>query len=195
MSGAERLVFDLLDVSWWDETHRQCVIGSKAAVSGKKKTIQLPRKKDGALALPSDKEEGVCNEAHRVLNVKFAQEVRLSLGCAMHKDDNDNKAAAVHEPFDHSGKKVLSVEDWNKKVDEACQVVNDCTEAAALAKGWIVNNREEDVHCSDDPCNALANLGRVTERKLSEWGINNVSEFCARCQDECELERLTDSKE
>lgn len=65
----QELVFGLLDVSWWDETRRQCVIGSK------KKTIQFPRKKDGTLALPSDKDEGVYNEAHRVLNVKFAQEV------------------------------------------------------------------------------------------------------------------------
>lgn len=113
----------------------------------------------------------------------------------MNKDDKNREAAAVHEPFDYSGKKVLSIKDWNKKVDDVCQVVNGHTEATALAKGWIINNREEDAHYSDDPCSALANLGGVTQGKLSDWAIDNVSEFYTRCQEKAELERLSDSKE
>ena len=105
-------------VSNWDETHKKCVIGRMNKLS-----VKFRRDKNGKL----DENGEFSQDDHFRLNVKYEKEVRLSLGCAIRDKRQDDDPEDVQilkcgrevvgvalEPFNYSGKKIVSIKEFNK---------------------------------------------------------------------------------
>lgn len=85
-------MLELDRIAFWDETHKQCEIGGNQGNSPYQ--VTFPRDENGVLD-PSGK---VQVEKRSRLNVKYAQEIRLALGCAKTIDEKENKTGVVLTP-------------------------------------------------------------------------------------------------
>lgn len=83
-------------------------------------------------------------------------------------------------PFVYSGKTLLSISDWDKKVDE------EIARVKKLKKGghWIVQpaGAKESLYLDDNTI-ALKGCGKVTAKKLEEIGVSNIGELIKTTSD------------
>ena len=99
----------LQQVVFWDETHKKIRIGKGS--KSVKSEVRFPRDKEGKV----DIQNGTYAERSTYLQVKYPEEVRLSLGVAQVKSGNKivGKRAA---PYDYSGRVLLSITDYELQI-------------------------------------------------------------------------------
>jgi predicted flap endonuclease-1-like 5' DNA nuclease len=163
---------DLQYVSWCDKMHRQCVIGCQSAMAGRDHTLQFRRDANGKLD-----PNGTFADPDQQLNVKYSQEVRLGLNCAMFKDVNGVEHGVNLEPFDYSGRVIFSYKQWQEKADKEIQHVKSMNDTTATTHGWLDDNREYGVYYMNDPLSMLDGVGPSIEQKFLNHGVTNLGEF------------------
>jgi hypothetical protein len=103
-------------IGWWDETQRKCVIGGMAKNStgdDVRNCVKFPRDINGNIDLVN----GTYSEEHNSeLKVKFEQEIRLCLGCAVVEKGNEVRGVRLLS-FDYSGKTILTIKGWNARAN------------------------------------------------------------------------------
>ena len=77
------------------------------------------------------------------LNVKYEKEVRLGLAVAMYIDDDRKEVGVNLPPFDYSGRKILSIKDWDEVVAKQIDHVQSLSDATARRDGWIQSTRDD----------------------------------------------------
>ena len=102
------------------------------------------------------------------MNVKYPDEVRLCLGVGLVRNPDYVETGVALEPFVYSGKTILSVKDYNAKIDLEIERVRKLT--GGKQAGWIVTMREAGVLYRNDPLTAINGLGPKTVAKLRERG-------------------------
>jgi len=159
-------------IAWWDETHRKCTIGSATAQAGRKLQFKFKRNEFGQI----DLKNGTFSDDDKVeLKVKFPQEVRLCLGVASNPDVDGNDQGIMLKPFDYSGKVVLTIKDYNAKMDAEMGRIRKLT--GGKGAGWIVSERDEDELYCDDPLSAIGGIGIKTLEKLAEFDVKTIADF------------------
>ena len=106
--------FSLEQVSFWDETHPSCRIGGRAP--GPQSNIQRQFLRDintGKLVV--DKIKGINGNyetPQRWGKVKYAKEIRLSLGCYLHRDVDGVLHGRRLPTYDYTNKWVVTITDY-----------------------------------------------------------------------------------
>lgn len=168
----EPYMLNLHEIAWWDETHRKCTIGSETCQAGRQLQLKFMRNEFGQV----DLENGTYSDDDKVMmNVKFPEEVRMCLGVATVIDHNGNEVGVMLEPFDYSGKIVLTIKDYNHKID--CEIDRIRKLKGGKQAGWIVTMREEGRLYSNDPLTALNGVGPATIKKFAEFDIKEVEDL------------------
>ena len=154
--------------SWWDETHRKCVIGGGMNGGDATHYVRLPRNKNGKI----DIENGTYDDADVcILKVKFDKEVRLCLGCAMIENDEGKQEGLRAAPYDYSGQTILSIVDYGRRQKAEIDRVR------ALDSGgsnWVIDSRQQGAVYEGDSVRAINKIGIRTVEKLKEHGIETV---------------------
>ena len=98
-------------IAWWDEHHRKIRLGFAS-----KFECRLRFDAEGKLA-----EQDELEEEHPVTTTKFPGEARGAFGCCVVKDDGGHLKGVTMEPFDYTGKQVLSPAAFQEKLDAEFQ--------------------------------------------------------------------------
>ena len=134
---------ELSQVVWWDETHRKCTIGG---FSGSR-TISYKFRRDENGKLDAAGE--FSTKEVSVLNCKYEKEGCFGLGCAVVcPRDTGVEVGRVCRPFDYSGKTILSIDDYDKQVQEEFRQVCQLSDKT---KTWITKNRDPQDLFFNDP--------------------------------------------
>jgi hypothetical protein len=120
------------------------------------------------------------------LKVKYVNEARLCLGVAtipaIPTDDNTtsnelettkSKVGVRLKPFVYSGKVILSIKDWNKKVAHEIHRVKNLERNPF----WVVSNRPSHSLYLNDNVKHIKDIGKSTMEKLKLADINTVEEL------------------
>ena len=160
---------ELSQVVWWDETHRKCTIGG---FSGSRTiSYKFRRDENGKL----DDAGEFSQKEVSVLNCKYEKEGRFGLGCAVVcPRDTGVEVGRVCRPFDYSGKTILSIDDYDKQIEQEFRRVRQLSDNT---KTWITKNRNPQDLYLDDPLSLLGKVGKKTQTKLEDAGIKCVGDL------------------
>ena len=154
-------------IAFWDETHKKVKPGNTAAYD-QDEVLTFPRDANGKV----DVENGTYQEVQLAkLQCKYTDEVRLCIGVSA--TQNEGKVLGT---FVYTNKTLLTISDWNKKIDEACRTVKALPDAKA--KQWV----EEDSITKgklywDDSVRMLDKVGEVAEKKFHDAKIKTIKEL------------------
>jgi hypothetical protein len=162
-------------IAFWDETHKKVRIG-KVGANGVKFQVRFKRTPEGKV----DPENGTCLAKEGTqLNMKYSEEVRLCLGVAKVKQPDGTDLGVRLPLFDYSGKVILTIKDFDKKLVEEQQRVKNLIGCAP----WVVNNRGVGDFWEGESLVALKGIGTKTAEKLAEKGIGNIGDL-KHCSDQ-----------
>ena len=172
-SKMEKLEDD--QVGWFDECHKKCHIGHKITEGKNDEFLVFPRDENGKLDLENGTHSS--EKKHR-MKVKCDQEARFCFGAAMvTKSDNNpsNEKCGVRcEPFDHSGKLLLSIKDYKARQKAEMRRVNSLSDKKGK---WVVDPRPPDTTCQNDELTVPKGCGKKTVAKLKDHGIEVVGDL------------------
>ena len=175
-------------VASWDETHRRCVVSDGKSVS-KKSILRFRRDANGKL----DDVNGTFSKNEITeMNCKYTDEVRLCLGCAVVTLANEKGEALFTEegepiregrranPFDYSGKTVVTIKDFGKKMKKQIEHVKSLKNAG----GWVRKNGHHGDIYQSDQVTKLKGLGDQSTKKLAVLDIKTVAGISAMSEDD-----------
>ena len=159
-------------LAFWDETHKKVRVG-KVGANGVKYQVRFKRTPQGKV----DSNNGTCLAIEGTqLNMKYSEEVRLCLGVAKIKAPDGTERGIRLPLFDYSGKVVLTIKDFDKKLREEQDRVRKL-----VGNGpWVINNRLPDQLWEVEPLSILSGIGPKTSENLREKGICNIGDL-KRC--------------
>jgi len=148
----------------------------------KKVHIKFPRDLDGHV----DPVNGnYSKERPSTLNVKYEKEIRMSLGCLVREaNPADNPADIVNyngrqlvgvrlEPFDYSGKVIVTIKDYQKHMDAEISRVKKLTKRSE----WKYDPRPANAIFMDDSMDVINGIGAKTVEKLKGINILTVGQM------------------
>ena len=109
---------ELSQVVWWDETHKKCNIGLQSQTNCTT-YHKFPRGSNGEINLVNGK---YSEDNLMYLKVKYDDEVRFALGCAIVNSNGVNVGQCC-TPIVYLGKTIVSIKDRNKKTEQEIQCV------------------------------------------------------------------------
>ena len=165
---------DLDQVVWWDETHRKCLIGG--LTTSRNFSMKFRRDENGKL---NHKIGEYSKKKIQILNCKYEKECRFGLGCAMVTPKTfDGEYLPPKgrrcEPYDYSGKLLLSLTDYENKMSAEFRRVKSLSNRVGY---WVQGTREEDKLYLDDLLSKLKKVGKVTSKKMSDNGFICVADM------------------
>jgi hypothetical protein len=110
------------------------------------------------------------------LQVKYPKEVRLLLGVACVKESNGEERGIRMDLLDYTEKKVISLKDTKKIIDEEIKRVRTMPKKT---KGWFVDSREDGMLHADDPVSRVKGIGKKVEELLRGNGIKTIANLLA----------------
>ena len=173
-------------VVWWDEVHEKCNIG---ALVTKTKAYRLAFRvnKQGQFD-PKGKYD---RTPKTKLNVKFDGETRMGLGCAAVEYENGTVEAKVCTIFNYSEKTIVSIKDWNDKLQLEFNRVRKLT-----GGGWVIDNRPIGAIYRNDAVSKLKGLGTAKQQLLNQHGIQTMSDIANLSEEKMsELQRVKNGKQ
>ena len=162
-------------VVWWDETHRKCLIGG--LTTNRNFTIKFKRDNEGKLDMRNGH---FCDKKVQILNCKYEKECRLGLGCAMVTPRGPIEGSFLPIigkrclPFDYSEKVLLSVSDYEKKMEAEFRRIKSLS---AKTGYWIESTREEGKLYCDDKVTVLKKVGKKVGQKLENAQFTVLSDL------------------
>ena len=183
-------------VASWDEVHRKCQagtdsVGSLIVTANRKNLSCFPRDKDGRVDLKNGK---YSEKEISVLRTKYTEEIRLCLGVAvvtpLNADGTPGEICPKRlPPFVYSGKLLLTINDYQRKVNEEIVRIKGLKNPAA--GGWLVPapGTENKIYF-DDPVSKLEGCGKVMEKHLNAGGITCVGDLLSVAEDD-EIDKVT----
>jgi hypothetical protein len=105
-------------IGFWDETHKKVKPG-KTAAFGQHAVLTFPRDANGKVDLKNGKYQDV---QLAKLQCKYTDEVRLCIGVSATKSEGK-----ILDTYVYTNKTLLTVDDWDKKVREACTIIKALT--------------------------------------------------------------------
>ena len=162
---------DLRGVTFWDKVHKQVRGGNKVGCAGCRKERRFKRDPVTGKLDPNGEHADPTME----LKMKCTEEARFSFGVAMKVDDEGNEFGHRLEPFNCSGKKLVTQKDcmkaFNKELQRPKELTKDCCP-------WhVANPREASAVCAADPVTVLKGIGAAGADVLESLGINTAMEF------------------
>ena len=153
-------------IVFWDETHTKCIIGDAA---GRDFVYVFPRDANGEL----DANGTYSETSFQRLNVKYDNEVRLSLGCAaVLPNDQEELVGKRCLPFHYTGKRLLGIPEYRKRV------LDEIQRAKGLEKGDFVPNKQVDENFyPENLVTRLNGIGDAKQRDLAKIGIYTLQDF------------------
>jgi hypothetical protein len=154
-------------IAFWDETHKKVRVGQVGA-NGMKYQVRFRRDDDGKV----NADNGSCiAEEGSQLKMKYAEEVRLCLGVVKVKLDDGTEEGKRLPVFDYSGKVILTIKDYERKVAEEIQRVSNLQ---GNGGGWIECNREKGKFWESENLTAVKGIGKKTADNLARKGILSI---------------------
>jgi hypothetical protein len=167
-------------IAFWDETHKKVRVGQVGA-NGMKYQVRFRRDEGGKV----NADNGSCiAEEGTQLKMKYAKEVRLCLGVAKIKLDNGTEEGKRLPLFDYSGKVILTIKDYEKKITEELHRVRNLQ---GNGGGWIDCHREKGLFWESEVLSTVKGIGIRTSENLAKKGI--LSSGALR---ECNNQQLAD---
>ena len=162
---------ELQQIVWWDETHQKCVIGNQLLV-GQDGYFKFPRSENGEIDIENGqyKTEGIA-----YLSVKYDNEIRLALGCAMVLDQSGVNVGQRCKPLVYSNKVLVSINEYEDKIKYEIQRVRQLTGERPIQ--WVTNPRLLDTLYSNDDVQKLKGCGKKTREQLVGKGIATVGDL------------------
>ena len=140
-------------------------------------TIKFKRDNEGKLDMRNG---NFCNKKVQILNCKYEKECRLGLGCAMVTPRGPIEGSFLPIigkrclPFDYSEKVLLSVSDYEKKMEAEFRRVKSLS---AKTGYWIESTREEGKLYCDDKVTVLKKAGKKVGQKLENAQFTVLSDL------------------
>jgi hypothetical protein len=163
---------NLCAIAWWDETHKDCFIGSFR--EGQSSGVQFACNDAG-----SYDPNGNFRDGKEALQVKYSKEVRLSLRIAVAKNALGEEEGRRISPFNYTECNIVTIKDEQELIDQEIARVRRLN--PETAKQWLANpdaTAVEVLYFEDE----LAKVPGVAERKanlLKDQSINNIGKLRA----------------
>jgi hypothetical protein len=159
---------EVTQVAWFDECHKKCIIGG-VANDRSNVVLRFPRDENGKLCVGSG---SYSNEDVIRMKVKYAKEGRFCFSCAIVEREGE-QVGVRGDTFDYSGKTLLSISEYNKRINVEITRVKGLTRGGA----WINDPRQEGSLYRNDPPTRLKGCGPATAKKLIDFGINTIGDL------------------
>lgn len=157
----------LQQVVFWEETHKKVHIGKGRKMI--KVETRFPQNNNGKL----DLENGTYQDKSTYLQVKYSEEVRLSLEVAqVYEGEEIVGRRAV--PFDYSNQVLLSIPDYEHQISQEISRVKGLTGKRAP---WYVNNRDTNDVWESENVSLLKGVGKKCEAVLKMHHIETIFEL------------------
>ena len=161
----------LHQIAFWDKMHKKVRKGQVAA-NGTNYQVRFKRDETGKVNATGG--EYIANKGTQ-LNMKYAEEVRLCLGVAKCKLEDGTVVGKRLPLFDYSGKVILTIKDYNKKVMEELARVRGLKGKG----GWVTLNRIDGQMWDTEELSLVKGIGPKLEAKFAEKGIDTIGDL--RC--------------
>ena len=167
----ERLTaIDIRRVGWFDEVHMEPVIAS-GGVKAKGRAKQVRYRRDPVTGRPTGSDSGVLAPRKYRMKVKYSEQCRLMLGVALNASSTFKKPGVTLQPFDYTGKWVLSM--------SAFEAARDKCRSHVQGKGsvsrWVTGRRGKEVYM-EDLVDFLPLQSKAADQ-LRAFGIKTVAQF------------------
>ena len=169
-------------IGFWDEMHKKCFIGQYR--EGQKVKVEFPRNEAGGFDPNGTYSD---DDAATNLQVKYEQEGRLCLGCAV-KEVNGKREGVRLLPWDYSASKIITIKEANKLV------AAEISRVKALdrnTKEWTSDPQASArVYWNDMLVRIFSQIKQLSKAKaelLASKGINTVRDLhdlCSQPQNE-----------
>ena len=174
-------------VSYWDEMHRKCQIGSRGSREGQNVYVCFPKDEDGKLDVQKGKHD--CDDKQRtkrIVNVKYEKEVRLCLGVIKLKDEENNESVGTRLPaYSYTSKTVITFNDRDKYRKIQINLVR----ASGGIDKWVDDQRAAGgTVYQNDPIVKLKGIGDTHNGRLTALGITLVGQL--RDLDDLQMDTL-----
>jgi hypothetical protein len=155
-------------VCFWDETHKKVRFGGAESIGAcKRRCIRFYRDEKGMVV---DEDKGELKPQASELMVKYPGEARFCLGVT--KKGQEGKRC---EPWIYSECRLLSVVDYEKKVNEEVQRVKK----EGRASEWVVGGRAEgDIYAGDCP-SVLKGCSKAKAKVLAGLHVETVAQMAS----------------
>ena len=77
--------------------------------------------------------------------------------------------------FNYTGKEVLAIKKYEKKIEEEIQRVKNLTYGKTA--GWVVSSRDNDALFHDDCVSVMKGVGAKMKEKLENAGVHKIKDF------------------
>lgn len=151
-------------VVFWDETHKKVHIGKGS--SRNQDEIRFPRDNNGKL----DLKNGTYKKESEYLQVKYPEEVRLSLGVAQVELLDGFIQGKRAKPFVYSAKVLMSIDDFQSEIEKEIKRVRNLQGAGAP---WYQNKRNGRIWESESLA-LLNGCGGKTRELLEKKNITSI---------------------
>ena len=174
--------FDIDQIVWWDETHRKCLIGGIS--SSRDFCLQFKRDENGKLDFQNGE---YSNKEIKKLNVKYEDEGRFGLGCALVTpiDEAGNEVPQVGKRcqlFDYSGKLLISPDDFDLKIQQEFRRVKSLSSNNNYY--WIESTVPKKTILCSSPVISLPSIGKKAVKILEEQNISKVGDLKQKTDEE-----------
>jgi hypothetical protein len=163
------IMFDLKRTLWFDEHHREAVIGTDG-IKSETQTL-FPRDEHGDI----DLEHGEYKEAKQKLKMKYNDEARFCFGCCW-----DGTKGILCKEFVYTGQMIVVESQYKKYIEEEIKRVKNNSKGGAY---WIHNRRDGRVW-SDDPVDMAEHVGNKMKEKLHLNQLLTVGQIAALADEE-----------
>ena len=182
----------LVQVAFWDETHKIVQVGGNGQ-DARRKQIRFYKDADGNVrdkdGKPYTAETGSVSAPQQILRMKYTDEARLSLGVAKVQMPDRTIIGKRAEPFDYTGQWVCTITTWRQLIAEQIRTVKGYSDQYAKNAGWLVDTRTpEDGLFEEDSVRLMSRVGNKSEEALNALGVFKIGQLAHMSQqklDEC----------
>ena len=162
--------YKIEQVAFWDETQPKCRIGGRA--KGPQSKTQRRFLRDGEQKLNIN---GKYNSRQEYLECKFSKDIRLSLGCAIYRDDDGILQGARLTPFNYTGCWVETITTFEEEcIPKQIKKIKSLTQK----RGWVEGERTpEEGIWEEDLLTVIPGIGPSKAKTLRRMGIRTVRQL------------------
>lgn len=150
----------------WDECHKIIEVGGHGA-GGSKSQVRFPRDWNGRYD-----PNGILRPEKYFLNMKYTEESRFSLGCAIVELESHEIEGRRCNPFVYSEKWICTIPDWNDMKNREIARVQSLP---GNGPPWVTGHRNKDNGIFMEDCISLLDgLGKTVAARFNSSGITTV---------------------